>query len=103
MEVVGGLLGGFCSLGDVGILPVGADCDTWVRTTGCFLSLDVPTSLAEQGVAGSRIFLRMLLASQLSTYFFFSGGDRGDGFPRKSPELTWYLLPTGASLAFGLF
>lgn len=103
MEVVGGLLGGFGSLGDVGTLPMRADCDAWGEDHWMLSFLGCATSLAEQGVAGSRILLRMLLASQLSTYFFFSGGDRGDGFPRESPELTWYLLAMGASLAFGLF
>lgn len=81
--MVGGLLGGFCSLGDVGTLPVGLTVTPGVRTTGCFLSLDVPTSLAEQGVAGSRIFLRMLLASQLSTYFFSQEGTGVMDSPEK--------------------
>lgn len=75
-----------------------------VRTTGCFLSLDVPTSLAEQGVAGSRLHLSENAAGFTTlNLLFFSGGDRGDGFPGESPELTWYLLPAGESLAFGLF
>lgn len=29
LEVVGDLLGGFCSLSDVEALPMGADCDAW--------------------------------------------------------------------------
>lgn len=74
-----------------------------VRTTGCFLSLDVPTSLAEQGVVGSHLHPSENAAGFTTlNLLFYSGEDRGEGFPRKSPELTWYLLPTGASLAFGL-
>lgn len=45
--------------------------------------LGCATSLAEQGVAGSRILLTMLLASQLSTYFFSQEGTGVMDSPEK--------------------
>lgn len=70
-----------------------------VRTTGCFLSLDVPASLAEQGVAGSRILLRMLLASQLSTFFLRRG--QGWWIPQRK---SWTdLVPLTHGSIFGIW
>lgn len=62
---------------------MGADCDTWDEDHWMLSFLGCATSLAEQGVAGSRILLTMLLASQLSTYFFSQEGTGVMDSPEK--------------------
>lgn len=76
-EVVGGLPGGFCSLGDVWALPVGAGCNApGSGPLDAFLPrMHLLLRLSEGLLEAACILLKTLLASQL--FFFFSQEETG--------------------------